>query len=111
MSNKFMITWGILVILIVSVILIIGVYYEKNYEYIEASNKVKEVIKKYLKEEDININNLDSYNIQSNLLKEKGYLEEIKIKDNKCSFNAKIKNYFIYYDYDIKYNCVNEILE
>lgn len=111
MSNKLMITWGILITFIVSAIFIIGVYYEKNYDYIKADNEVKEIIKKYLKEEEIKLYNLETLEIESNFLKEKGYFEKITLKESSCTFTANIKRYYIFNSYKIKYNCLNEILE
>lgn len=111
MSNRVIVLWGIVVTLLCMTIFIIGKNYEKNYKYMDANKEAKIYLKEYIKEEEIKIPFMGEYEIKSELLKNKEYYKEIKINKIPCTFVAYIKNYKIFKTYNIKYTCINEIIE
>lgn len=111
MSNKIIILWVTIIMIIISSIFLIGKYYEKNYKYYVTNKEVKSYLKKYMEKENVKITKFSSIIIDSKELKEKKYMEEIKVNDASCEFIAKIKNYIIFNTYNLKYECVNNITE
>lgn len=111
MSNKVIFLWSFIVLLILSSIFVMGIYYKKREIYLETDKIVKEYLKDYIKEGQINIEKFNTYEVTSEELKNKGYFEEIKVNDMLCEFKAYIKNYILFNNYQIKYKCINEIIE
>lgn len=111
MSNKIIILWATIIIVIITSIFLIGKYHEKNYKYYETNKEVKLYLKRYIEEENIKIDNFNTIIIDSEELKDKKYFEEIKVNYATCEFVAKIKNYVIFKAYKIKYECINDIKE
>lgn len=109
MNDRVIIIWGFLVVLIASSIMLLGNYYNKNYEYIETNKMVKEHLKEYIKKEKIKIPILSAVDISSEELKDKFYIEEIKMESSNCEFTSKVKNYIIFKTYKTDYKCTNEI--
>ena len=106
MSNKIIILWGTVIFLLCTTVLVFGKYYNSKYEYIEADEMVKIYIKEYFKEKDVKLSFKEEIKVTSELLN-----KTIKIKEIDCTYEAIVKNYFVFKTYKINDNCVNEILE
>lgn len=111
MNDRIIIIWGFLVILIASSIMLLGNYYNKNSEYIETNKIIKEHLREYIKKEKIKIPFLSVVDIDSKELKDKFYIEEIKMGNSSCEFTSKVKNFLILKTYKTDYKCTNEIVE
>lgn len=111
MSNKVIVLWTTIIIIIITSIFLIGKYHEKNYKYYETNKEVKTYLKRYIDEENIKVDKFNTIIIDSKELREKKYIEEIEVNDATCEFIAKIKNYIIFKAYKIKYECTNNIIE
>ena len=50
MSNKLIVVWGTVIILLVGTIYFIGVKYEEELKYISLKNELKDTLKEYIKD-------------------------------------------------------------
>lgn len=102
MSNKIIILWGSIIILLITILFIIGINYEKEIKYINIKQEVKESVKKYIKENNIK----DDFEITSEELESKGYLKEIKLDDKICEADISVKKVLIFKKYNIEFTCI-----
>ena len=102
MSNKIIILWGSIIILLITILFIIGINYEKEIKYINIKQEVKESVKKYIKENNIK----DDFEITSEELESEGYLKEIKLDDKICAADISVKKVLIFKKYNIEFNCI-----
>lgn len=103
MSEKTIVLWGFLIVLLVGVIYFIGIKYEGEFKYINLKTEIKSAVKDYVKEEDIDL----PLEITTEELEEKGYIKELKLEDKVCAATIKVDKKFIFYNYDIKFECIN----
>lgn len=102
MSNKIIILWGSIIILLITILFIIGINYEKEIKYINIKQEVKESVKKYIKENNIK----DDFEITSEELESEGYLKEIKLDDKICVADISVKKVLIFKKYNIEFTCI-----
>lgn len=102
MSNKIIILWGSIIILLITILFIIGINYEKEIKYINMKQEVKESVKKYIKENNIK----DDFEITSEELESEGYLKEIKLDDKICAADISVKKVLIFKKYNIEFTCI-----
>lgn len=104
MSNKTIIIWILLISVLVFIIGYIGITKKDELEYINLKNKVKEITKDYIHD-----NNIDKFpfTITTEELEEKDYLDELKLNNKVCAGDIKVTKKFVFYKYDIKFTCVN----
>ncbi|MCI8331142.1 MAG: hypothetical protein HFE04_03485 [Bacilli bacterium] len=102
MSNKLIIIWGSVIILLVGTIYFIGVKYEEELKYISKKNELKEVVKEYIKDNHTKL----PIKITTEELEEQEYIEEIKMEDKICAADIKVSKKLIFYDYDIEFTCI-----
>ena len=102
MSNKIIILWGSIIILLITILFIIGINYEKEIKYINIKQEVKESVKKYIKENNIK----DYFEITSEELESEGYLKEIKLDDKICAADISVKKVLIFKKYNIEFTCI-----
>lgn len=102
MSNKIIILWGSIIILLITILFIIGINYEKEIKYIDIKQEVKESVKKYIKENNIK----DDFEITSEELESEGYLKEIKLDDKICAADISVKKVLIFKKYNIEFTCI-----
>lgn len=102
MSNKIIILWGSIIILLITILFIIGINYEKEIKYINIKQEVKESVKKYIKENNIK----DDFEITSEELESEGYLKEIKLDDKICAADISVKKVLIFKKYNIEFTCI-----
>lgn len=102
MSNKIIILWGSIIILLITILFIIGINYEKEIKYINIKQEVKESVKKYIKENNIK----DNFEITSEELESEGYLKEIKLDDKICAADISVKKVLIFKKYNIEFTCI-----
>lgn len=102
MSNKIIILWGSIIILLITILFIIGINYEKEIKYINIKQEVKESVKEYIKENNIK----DDFEITSEELESKGYLKEIKLDDKICAADISVKKVLIFKKYNIEFTCI-----
>ena len=102
MSNKIIILWGSIIILLITILFIIGINYEKEIKYINIKQEVKESVKKYIKENNIK----NDFEITSEELESEGYLKEIKLDDKICAADISVKKVLIFKKYNIEFTCI-----
>ena len=102
MSNKIIILWGSIIILLITILFIIGINYEKEIKYINIKQEVKESVKKYIKENNIK----DDFEITSEELESEGYLKKIKLDDKICAADISVKKVLIFKKYNIEFTCI-----
>ena len=102
MSNKIIILWGSIIILLITILFIIGINYEKEIKYINIKQEVKESVKKYIKENNIK----DDFEITSEELESEGDLKEIKLDDKICAADISVKKVLIFKKYNIEFTCI-----
>lgn len=102
MSNKVIIVWGSIIILLITILFIIGINYEKEIKYINIKQEVKESVKKYMKD-----NNLKApLAITSEELVSLGYIKELKLDDKICAADISVKKVLIFKKYNIEFTCI-----
>ena len=83
MNNKIIVVWGIIIIILVSIIYYIGITYQNEIKYISLKEEVKIAVKDYISSEKIT---KYPFKITTEELEEKGYLKELKL--GKISSNS-----------------------
>ena len=108
MSNKLIVLWGTIIVLLVSAVFVIGKLYKEDKFLIETQKLLKTNVSKYLddygKWPSIN----DEIKISSNELIELDYIEPIKNESKECSAVISIKNVNKKYKYKYTVNCFTE---
>jgi len=102
MSNKLIVVWGAVIILLVGTIYFIGVKYEDELKYISLKNELKSSVKKYIKDNDVKL----PFEISTEELEEQEYIGELKLDDKICAADIKVEKNFIFYDYNIDFTCI-----
>ncbi len=102
MSNKLIVVWGTVIILLVGTIYFIGVKYEEELKYISLKNELKDTLKEYIKDNDSKL----PLKITSEELEEQEYIGELKIDDKICAADIEVDKKFLFYDYNIEFTCI-----
>jgi len=103
MSNKLIVLWGFIIVLLVSIVYFIGIKYQDEIKYVNLKNDVKEATKKYVEDNDLEL----PLSITTEELEEKGYIGELKLNEKICAADVKISKKLLFYSFDIKFTCVN----
>ena len=96
MNNKIIVVWGIIIIILVSIIYYIGITYQNEIKYISLKEEVKIAVKDYISSEKITTEELE----------EKGYLKELKLGNKLCAADIEVTKK-VFKSYDIEFTCVN----
>lgn len=102
MSNKLIIVWGSIIILLVGTIYFIGVRYEDELKYVSLKNELKGTVKEYIKDNNSKL----PLKLTTEELEEQGIIGELKIDDKICAADILVDKKFIFYDYDIEFTCI-----
>ncbi len=102
MSNKLIMIWGTIIILLVGTIYFIGVKYEEELKYISLKNELKESVKEYIADKKPKY----PLKITTEELEEEGYINELKIEDKICAADIKVEKTFLFRDYNIEFTCL-----
>lgn len=103
MSNKLIMLWGFVIVLLVSLVYFIGIRYEDEIKYVNLKSDVKEAVKKYVEENDVSL----PFSITTETLEEEGYIDELKLNEKVCAADVIVKKKFLFYSFDIKFTCIN----
>lgn len=103
MSNKLIVLWGFIIVLLVCIIYFIGIKYEDEIKYVNLKNDVKESVKKYIDDNEVEL----PFSITTEELEEKGYIDELKLNEKICAADVKVSKKFLFYSFDIKFTCIN----
>lgn len=102
MSNKVIVVWGSIIILLVCTLFLIGSKYQGEIKYMSLKEEVKTSVKKYMKD-----NNLKApLVITSEELESLGYIKELKLEEKVCASDINVSKKFIFTTYDIKFTCI-----
>lgn len=102
MSNKLIVVWGTVIILLVGTIYFIGVKYENELKYIALKNELKESVKEYISDNKVKL----PLEITSEELEEDEYIGELKVDNKLCAADIKVDKKFLFYNYDIDFTCI-----
>ena len=97
MSNKIIVLWGFIIVMLVCTIYFIGIKYEN------LKTEVKEATKKYVDDKDLDL----PFTITTEQLESEGYIKELRLDDKVCAADVVISKKFIFHTFDIKFTCVN----
>lgn len=103
MNNKIIVVWGIIIIILVSIIYYIGITYRNEIKYISLKEEVKIAVKDYICSEKIT---KYPFKITTEELEEKGYLKELKLDNKLCAADIEVTKK-VFKSYDIEFTCVN----
>lgn len=103
MSNKIIVLWGFIIVMLVCAIYFIGIKYENEIKYINLKTEVKEATKKYVDDKDLDL----PFTITTEQLESEGYIKELRLDDKVCAADVVISKKFIFHTFDIKFTCVN----
>lgn len=103
MSNKIIVLWGFIIVILVCAIYFIGIKYENEIEYINLKTEVKEAVKKYIKDNDLVL----PITLTTEELESKGYIGELRIEEKVCAADVTVSKKFLFYSFDIDFTCVN----
>ena len=104
MSNKVIVLWGSVIVLLVLAIYTFGVMRKDNLKQLEAEKLVKESLNNYMDDNEIEL----PYKTTTEELIKNGYLEEIIVDNRVCNATVTVKKKLLGKDYDIKFTCINE---
>lgn len=104
MKKYIFIIWGFVVAILCTLVLYIGLYEQKNKESIYIKNEFKEIAKKYIELENIEISK-EGITISKEDLIDKQYDYEVKYEDKTCFALIKVNKVLIFNKYDISYSC------
>ena len=102
MSNKIIVLWGSLIIILVTVICYIAITKKEEIKFINLKQDLKENVRKYLKENDVEL----PFEITSEELEEKGYIEPLVLGNKLCAADIKVTKKIIFKKYDIQFTCI-----
>lgn len=102
MSNKLIIVWGSLIILLVCTLFLIGSKYKGEVKYISLKEEVKTSVKKYMKDNNLKL----PLEITSEELETLGYIKELKLEDKTCVCDIYVSKKLIFTNYDINFTCI-----
>lgn len=102
MNNKIIVVWGIIIIILVSIIYYIGITYQNEIKYISLKEEVKIAVKDYISSEKIT---KYPFKITTEELEEKGYLKELKLGNKLCAADIEVTKK-VFKSYDIEFTCV-----
>ena len=103
MSNKLIVIWGSVIILLVGTVYFIGIKYKDELKYISLKEEVKDSVKEYIKRNDIKL----PLEITSEELEENNYIKELKLDDKICAADITVDKKFLFYNYDIEFTCID----
>lgn len=103
MSNKVIVLWGFIIVFLVCSVYFIGLKYEGEIKYINLKKEIKESVKEYINDNDIDL----PFSITSENLESEGYIGELKLDDKVCAADITVSKKFLFYSYDIKFTCIN----
>ena len=103
MNNKIIVVWGIIIIILVSIIYYIGISYQNEIKYFSLKEEVKIAVKDYISSEKIT---KYPFKITTEELEEKGYLKELKLGNKLCAADIEVTKK-VFKSYDIEFTCVN----
>lgn len=104
MSNKTFFTWGFLVMIFFFGIIIIYINNKDELKFTDAKKEIKQSVKQYIKDNNVEIENGYTYNVTSEALINNGYIKELIVDKKMCSYNVNVKKYIIFL-YDFDFNC------
>lgn len=102
MSNKIIVLWGSLIIILLTMICYIAVTKKEEIKFINLKQDLKEDVKEYIKDNDIEL----PFEITSEELEEQGYIKPIVLGNKLCAADIKVTKKFIFKKYDIDFTCI-----
>ncbi len=103
MSNKVILVWGGLVVVIISTILLLGYKFNGEIEYVKMKQSIRNSVYNYIGDNDVKF----PLEISTEKLEEENYLEEIRIGNKLCAADVVVNKKFVIYNYDISFTCVD----
>ncbi len=103
MSNKIIALWGFIIVSLVCSVYFIGVKYQSEIKYINLKETIKDAARKYVEDNETKL----PITITTEELESKGYIGELKLDDKVCAADITVKKKFLFYSYDVKFECVN----
>jgi len=103
MSNKIIIVWGLIIVSLVCAVYFIGIKYEEELKYVNLKNEVKESVKNYVEEKELDL----PLTVTTETLESEGFIGELKLGEKICAADVKVSKKWLFYSYDINFVCVN----
>lgn len=98
--------WGIILILIVAVLTIIGINFNKpNKVYTDMEDYLVEAAKKYVEQSFLYPQDNKELRITHNELKDSGFIEKLEVDNNQCIGYVIVKNNELVYEYKGYVSC------
>ncbi len=106
MSNKTIVIWVSLVLIIFASILIYGICYKKEHPYLKLEHEIEDAAKEYMKNyEGIKPSEYLDLTITSKELQKENHLKELKFEDKKCSGKVVVSYGKWKYEYSPSIKC------
>ncbi len=103
MSNKIIVLWGFIIVMLVCGVYFIGIKYESEIDYINLKNDVKSAAKRYVEDKDVSL----PFTISTEKLEGEGYIGELRLDEKVCAADVTVNKRFVFHTFDISFTCVN----